>query len=394
VRQPAAPQRARRPADRRDRIIAAAGDLFCESGYHNVSLAQVAAAVGITAPSVYRHFENKQDLLLQVVAGRLDGHCRLTAGAATLDDFLRASAAGSVENRNSATLWQREARHLPQSDRADMRRALVRTARGIGQLISNERPDTADGDAELLAWAVMSVFGSVSRHRTSLPRRRFEQLLVELGSAAAHAPLGRTGAVDEPAADRDPASVLAPTSRERLLTEAIRLFDRRGFQSVSTDEIGEAAGMTGPNIYKHFPAKTDLLVAAVHRGGDRRNAVTSDALRGPGEISERLDRLVDSYVEFAHEQSHLLGVLVSELDQLPEHERRAAQQAQREYVALWVGLLQQARPGLDQAAARITVSAALTTVEDLVRTGPLLERPDLPDRLAEICRAILKGTRP
>ncbi|MFD3492887.1 TetR/AcrR family transcriptional regulator [Streptomyces sp. NPDC058690] len=36
--------------------------------------------------------------------------------------------------------------------------------------------------------------------------------------------------------------------REEILVEAIRLFDERGFQSVSTDDMGEAAGASGPSI--------------------------------------------------------------------------------------------------------------------------------------------------
>ena len=51
----------RRPRDRKQQILAAAGELFREHGYHNVSVAQVAAAVGITAPALYRHFKNKPD---------------------------------------------------------------------------------------------------------------------------------------------------------------------------------------------------------------------------------------------------------------------------------------------------------------------------------------------
>ncbi len=38
----------RPPRDRKQQILAAAGELFREHGYHNVSVAQVAAAVGIT----------------------------------------------------------------------------------------------------------------------------------------------------------------------------------------------------------------------------------------------------------------------------------------------------------------------------------------------------------
>ncbi len=381
----------RRPADRRQQIVSAASRLFVERGYHNVALADVADAVGIRAPSLYRHFKNKQDLLLQVVSAYIDTAVRLVEEAPDLDTVLRASAARSVVERGSATLWQREVRHLSDDERATMRVGVIRTTKRIAYLIGVERPELSSDDAELLAWAVMSVFGSVATHRVALPRGGFEELLVRLALSAAHASLGEAAPDSERAVDADGFFTQpgASTSRERLLTEAVRLFDERGFQSVSNVDIGLAAGLSGPSIYKHFESKTDLLVAAVVRASERRNAITAAALAHARSPRERLDGLLAGYVEFALEHSHLLGVLISELDQLPDRERRASQQARRDQIGLWCELLEQVRPGLDRDEARITVSAALCVVDDVVRTVRTGRRPDLADRLVDVCRAIL-----
>ncbi|MFE5022653.1 TetR/AcrR family transcriptional regulator [Streptomyces sp. NPDC056656] len=236
------------------------------------------------------------------------------------------------------------------------------------------------------------MFGSISRHRASLPRRRFEELLYRLAYAAAHCPFG----VRAPTQERPSAggyAGLAVSRREEILVEAIRL-DERGFQSVSTDDIGEAAGVTGPSIYKHFPTKTDLLVAAVMRGGEQRRAGTAQALAKPGTPRRTLDRLLRSYIEFALSQNHLIGLLIGELDQLPEKERKAARQNQREYLALWVRLLDEVRPGLDTAEARIVVTAVLTVIDNAARTGSTGDRTDLADRLAELGTALLLGENP
>ncbi|WP_392675086.1 TetR/AcrR family transcriptional regulator [Streptomyces sp. LN785] len=158
---------------------------------------------------------------------------------------------------------------------------------------------------------------------------------------------------------------------------------------MSTDDIGEAAGATGPSIYKHFPTKTDLLVAAVMRGGEQRRADTAQALSRPGTPRVTLERLLRSYVEFAVGQSHLIGLLIGELDQLPEKERKAARQTQRDYLGLWVRLLDDVRPGLDPAEARITVLAVLTVIDNVARTGASGDRPDLTERLTEIGAAVL-----
>ncbi|MER5951882.1 TetR/AcrR family transcriptional regulator [Streptomyces sp. NPDC001904] len=379
---------ARRPPDRKARIVSAASGLFGARGYHNVSVADVATEVGITAPALYRHFKGKPDLLIHVIDATISTIAQSVAAAPDLDAYLRTSAAQTMDRRGSAVLWQREARHLPEAWRGQQRQALNGIAERIGSLIDAERPELAQEDRQLLSWSVLSVYGSISWHRTSLPRRRFEELLYRLAYAATHCPLGDRDRSTDESLPGDYAG-LAVSRREEILVEAIRLFDERGFQSVSTDDIGEAAGATGPSIYKHFPTKTDLLVAAVLRGGEQRRAGTAQALARPGSPRQTLERLLRSYIEFALTQSHLIGLLIGELDQLPEKERKAARQAQREYVALWVRLLDEVRPGLDTAEARIIVMAVLTVVDNAARTGATGNRPDLADRLVEIGTALL-----
>lgn len=55
----------------RGRILSAAGRLFAERGYGNVSMPAIAKASGITAGAIYKHFDSKEDLFFQAVAQRL-----------------------------------------------------------------------------------------------------------------------------------------------------------------------------------------------------------------------------------------------------------------------------------------------------------------------------------
>ena len=56
-------ERDRAKADRQAAILHEAARLFAERGYSGVSLEDLGAAVGVSGPAVYRHFENKQALL-------------------------------------------------------------------------------------------------------------------------------------------------------------------------------------------------------------------------------------------------------------------------------------------------------------------------------------------
>ena len=88
--QPLRRSRARKGEGHRLRaeLVVAASDLLAELGDSNqLSMRAVANAVGVTPPSIYRHFADKQALLVAVLDERWAEFHRLLAGAgATSDD--------------------------------------------------------------------------------------------------------------------------------------------------------------------------------------------------------------------------------------------------------------------------------------------------------------------
>ncbi len=57
--------------------------------------------------------------------------------------------------------------------------------------------------------------------------------------------------------------------REVILESAARLFSQRGYPATGIDDIGAAAGITGPGVYRHFDNKNDVLGEVVRRAVDR-----------------------------------------------------------------------------------------------------------------------------
>ncbi len=51
----------------RERILSCACELYLEDGFDGFSMRKLARQVGVTAPALYRHFEGKEDLLLEIV---------------------------------------------------------------------------------------------------------------------------------------------------------------------------------------------------------------------------------------------------------------------------------------------------------------------------------------
>ncbi len=76
----------------RDRIVAAALDLFGAKGYSDVSMQDVAQAAHVTKAALYYHFADKQDLYTTVSLQRIEGISAAmeaaAAGEGTLEDRL------------------------------------------------------------------------------------------------------------------------------------------------------------------------------------------------------------------------------------------------------------------------------------------------------------------
>ena len=62
------------------------------------------------------------------------------------------------------------------------------------------------------------------------------------------------------------------SSQERILSAATQLFLNQGYEKTSIDEIGVAAGLSGPAIYYHFRSKSDLLLRVVDRAQESSSA--------------------------------------------------------------------------------------------------------------------------
>ncbi|MFE6056808.1 TetR/AcrR family transcriptional regulator [Kitasatospora sp. NPDC056446] len=385
----------RRPPGRRAQILAVAADRFHRSGYHQVSMTEVAAGVGITAPALYRHFRGKPELLDRAVRSGLDALADGLREARTVDGVGAALAAVAVGHRPLGTLVQRDARLLPPARRAALRRELRADVALMTAVLRAERAERTERaeraelplpDAELLCWSALSACAGLSYQSTVPQPRRAEALLRELVAAVLAVPLDGTAAGPAAGPAPEPGS---RARREELLAAAVRLFHQRGFDNVSTDQLGAAVGISGPSVYRHFDSKADLLAASLVRSRERLWHEVEGAIATAGGPGAALEAGLGAYVGFALRNGDYLGAMLSETERLAPPDRRVAVDFRRDFLRTWVGLLRQVRPEYDAASARIRVHALFALVNDGVRNRPYSARPDLGDCLLRLGRAVL-----
>lgn len=162
--------------------------------------------------------------------------------------------------------------------------------------------------------------------------------------------------------------------RTQLIAAAERLMAERGYLAVRIEDIGAAAGVSGPAIYRHFPNKEALLVeilvgisTRLLRGAE---AVVSEA-RDPRAV---LNGLIDFHLDFALGESDLIRIQDRDLDHLPTAARRQVRKAQRQYVEIWVDALRRLDSRLADADARLMAHATFgllnSTPYSVGRTTP------------------------
>lgn len=105
---------------------------------------------------------------------------------------------------------------------------------------------------------------------------------------------------------------LADVRREQILAEASRLFAASGFPNTEVQAIADNLGIGKGTIYRYFPSKRDVFMAAVDRGirllGESVNRA-ADASREP------MDRLLDAikaYLAFFDEHPEIVELLIQE----------------------------------------------------------------------------------
>ncbi|MGP3919489.1 TetR/AcrR family transcriptional regulator [Nonomuraea sp. 10N515B] len=163
--------------DTRSRILAAARELFAERGYAATSLADIAAAVGLTKTAVAYHFHPKDRLAAELLSPAADDMLQLLgADHATRDDFVEALVSFAVRYRSVIRLFMEDL-SADDSVSPGSKRDTVRTFRD--EIHAKLVGDDPGPDVRLKSWALLGalLWGVVKT--MDLPEDQVRAVLLE-----------------------------------------------------------------------------------------------------------------------------------------------------------------------------------------------------------------------
>lgn len=187
-------------------------------------------------------------------------------------------------------------------------------------------------------------------------------------------------------------SRLKSDRRTQLLAAAERLFAERGFLAVRLEDIGSAAGVSGPAIYRHFPNKEALLVELLVGISTRLLAGARDVRSCDWGPAAMLDGLIDFHLDFALSEPDLIRIQDRDLAHLPPVAQRQVRSAQRQYVEIWVGVLRELDAGLAESDTRLMAHAVLGLLNSTPHSlKSVAAKPAGTSRSREVMRAMTIG---
>jgi len=178
---PASPARAPRRTSAgtatRERIVAAAERLFAERGYSGVSMPVIAAAAGITAGAIYKHFESKEQLFFTIVrraveAAPTTAQAEGLAAPAAVASIVAAYTTRRLKRVRQLSVEIHYAAAQDPKVRRLLRSSLEREIGGLGeQIAAAQRIGEIDAalDPQLAAAAVMSLIMGLMHAETLTP---------------------------------------------------------------------------------------------------------------------------------------------------------------------------------------------------------------------------------
>lgn len=185
-----------------------------------------------------------------------------------------------------------------------------------------------------------------------------------------------------------------PHRRDEILAAATRLFAEKGYHATGMDDIGAAAGITGPAIYRHFKNKDDILETLMIERSTavvaRADEIVSESLTPEAALAG----LVTLYVEAVLDNPAMGTVGVLERRTLRPEVRAVVERAERHYFEDWVHTLSRVRPDLSDAEARVMIQAitGLGLMGGTYRSG--LDRDVLAPLLTSMMLRALAAERP
>lgn len=172
-------------------------------------------------------------------------------------------------------------------------------------------------------------------------------------------------------------------NRERILTQAGRLFREKGFDAVGVAEVMKAAGLTHGGFYGHFASKDDLIAQSVaHMFG---------GMDGKQDFPVELSSYLDAYLSTRHRDGVSHGCPTAALVADIRRQGPEARTAMTEGVRSQIDRIASVIADTPSAEARRNATGAWATMVGAVMMARTIDDETLSTQILQDARDWIDG---
>lgn len=176
----------------REALLDATAELVAARGFHAVGILEIGAAAGVSGSALYRHFANKQELLVALfdrvvdalLAGARDVVASTDDPGAALGALVDRHVQFALRDRSIIAVYDQEAHNLPSPHREQLRRNQRAYADVWVDALLAVRTELDRREALVVVHAVFGLLNSVADHDPRLPADTVAALLGSIAGAA------------------------------------------------------------------------------------------------------------------------------------------------------------------------------------------------------------------
>jgi AcrR family transcriptional regulator len=122
-------------------------------------------------------------------------------------------------------------------------------------------------------------------------------------------------------------------SRQEILRTAARLFQQRGYDATSMNDVAATLKLSKGGLYHHFQSKDEILFHLMNHAMDITQEQVIDAVRGIADPEERLRMLIRRHIEVVLSvRDREITVMLHENHPLPPSLRKRINARKKDYV--------------------------------------------------------------
>src|SRR6202046_846703 len=148
-------------------------------------------------------------------------------------------------------------------------------------------------------------------------------------------------------------------SRQEILRTAARLFQQRGYDATSMNDVAAALKLSKGGLYHHFQSKDEILFEIMDHAMEITQDRVLNPLRGIADPEQRLRALIRLHIEVVlSPRDREITVMLHENHPLPPALRKRINARKKDYIHFLESLMAEVQNKSRQAKSKVSPRAA------------------------------------